>query len=340
MLKFNDLSLREQEESLLALAYASLDAWGLNGELSLIKHRENAVYALLTNTGERYALRIHRADYHSDDALKAELAWINALREHGIGAPNVVPTRSGEFFTKLASEAVGLPRQVDLLAWVEGDQLGSVEDGLGDAPETIRDIYLTIGQLAAKVHNQSSQWQLPEGFVRHAWDADGLLGENPFWGRFWELEALNHEQRELIDRAREKARQELRDLGTSPDDYSLIHADFVPENLLVDGDSLQIIDFDDAGFGWHMFELATALYFIQSDKNYAIARDALIDGYRQQRPLTEEKLARLPLFMAARSFTYLGWVHTRQNTQTARELTPMLIDMCCDAAREYLAISR
>ena len=338
MPEFNDLSLREQEERLLALAYTSLDAWGLDGELSLIKHRENAVYALLAETGERYALRVHRANYHSDDALQAELAWISALREHGIGAPEVIPTLSGKFFTKVASEAVDQPRQVDLLTWVEGEQLGSVEDGLGDTPETIRDIYLTIGQLAAKVHNQSSQWQVPEGFVRHSWDADGLLGENPFWGRFWELEALTPEQRELIGRAREKVGQDLHELGKSPDDYGMIHADFVPENFLVDGDAVQIIDFDDAGFGWHMFELATALYFIQSDKNYAIARDALIEGYRQQRPLTEAKLARLPLFMTARSFTYLGWVHTRQSTVTAQELTPMLVDMCCDAARDYLSI--
>ena len=39
----------------------------------------------------------------------------------------------------------------------------------------------------------------------------------------------------------------------------MIHADLVPENVLVDGDSIRLIDFDDAGFGWHHFEIATAL---------------------------------------------------------------------------------
>lgn len=338
MTDFSDLPLLEQEERLLKLAHTALNAWGLDGELSLIKHRENAVYSLLTSEDERFALRVHRADYHSDDALRAELLWIDSLREHGIGAPQVIPTHSGDSFARVSIDAVGSPRQVDLLTWIEGEQLGSIEDGLGDEPETIRNMYLTIGQLAGKVHNQSTQWQLPEGFVRHAWDTDGLVGENPFWGCFWELEALTDDQRELIISAREKVRGGLLELGQSPEDYSLIHADFVPENFLVDGDTVQIIDFDDAGFGWHMFELATALYFIQSDKNYAIARDALIEGYRQQRPLSDEKLAALPLFIAARSFTYLGWVHTRQSTETARELTPMLIDMCCSAAKEYLAI--
>ena len=32
---------------------------------------------------------------------------------------------------------------------------------------------------------------------------------------------------------------------------------------MVQGDRIKLIDFDDAGFGWHLFELATALYFIR-----------------------------------------------------------------------------
>lgn len=336
MTGLSDLPLQQQEECLLKLAYSALDAWGLHGELRLIKHRENAVYCLTTDAGERFALRIHRANYHSDNALKAELEWISALRDDGIAAPEIIATQSNEFFARISHAAVGESRQVDLLSWVDGKQLGSVEVGLDDDPEAIHDVYLTLGQLAAKVHNQSSQWQPSAMFQRHAWDANGLVGENPFWGRFWELQALSPEQRDLINSAREMVRQELHALDKSADNYSLIHADFVPENLLLDGDNVHIIDFDDAGFGWHLFEIATALYFIQTDKHYAVARDALIKGYRQQRPLSAEKLARLPLFMAARSFTYLGWVHTRQDTETAQQLTPMLIAMCCKAVEDYL----
>ncbi len=71
--------------------------------------------------------------------------------------------------------------------------------------------------------------------------------------------------------------------------------------------------------------------------NYAIAKQALIEGYRQHRALSDEKWAQLPLFMVARSFTYLGWVHTRSETETAKELTPMLVEMCIDVINQYLA---
>jgi Ser/Thr protein kinase RdoA (MazF antagonist) len=143
----------------------------------------------------------------------------------------------------------------------------------------------------------------------------------------------------LLLRARAKIADELAAFGTSPDRYGLIHADLVPENLLIDGKRVQVIDFDDAGFGWHLFELATSLYFLTGDAAYPIAREALIRGYRSERELPDEVLKRLPLFLAVRGTTYLGWVHTRQGSDTARELTPFLVERACAVAEGYFASS-
>jgi Ser/Thr protein kinase RdoA (MazF antagonist) len=186
------------------------------------------------------------------------------------------------------------------------------------------------------MHNQATQWQLPQGFERHAWDVEGLVGDTPLWGRFWELSALITEQRKLVLDARKVVRDQLIAYGQSRDTFSLIHADFVPENFLATDSKVQVIDFDDAGFGWHLFDLATALYFIQNDPGYDVARSALIEGYREFRSLPDVMVEQLPLFLAARSFTYLGWVHTRQDTETARELTPRLIELCCQTCRDLL----
>ncbi len=54
------------------------------------------------------------------------------------------------------------------------------------------------------MHNQAAGWQPPATFRRHAWDMAGLVGERPFWGRFWELAALTPAQRSLLDRKRER----------------------------------------------------------------------------------------------------------------------------------------
>ena len=42
--------------------------------------------------------------------------------------------------------------------------------------------------------------------------------------------------------------------------------------------------------------------------------------------------------MMARGFTYLGWVHTRQHSAAARELTPGLIALACGLAEAFPGI--
>ena len=316
-----------------------LAGWNLGScELALIKFRENAVFSVVTETGSRYALRVHRAGYHTDAELRSELQWMCALQASGFDVPEIVPDRHGATFVTASHAGVPEPRQVDMFKWIEGTQLGSVADDLSASAAALPQTFRTIGMLAARLHNQSSSWQLPPGFTRHAWDGAGLVGEKPFWGRFWELAVLSHDERELILRARERLRQGLGALERSPAVYSLIHADFAPENLLVDGERLRLLDFDDAGFGWHLFELATPLFFHLGQPYFPMIRDAIIAGYRAERTLADAHLALLPMFLAARGFTYLGWVHTRQETETARELTPMLVELACDAATDYLRV--
>ncbi len=336
---FYQRSESEQAAAMAELARAALVHWGLEGsELRLIKYRENAVFEVIDANGNNYALRIHRHAYHSDQELRSELQWMAALNESGILVPTLVPTSNAEPFVLVSVEAVPEPRQIDIFEWVTGRQLGSVEEGISH-PDAVVDIYHTLGSLAAKLHNQAVSWTLPKGFVRHAWDVDGLVGENPFWGRFWELEAMGDGDRQLILRARDRVRDDLAAYAQAPenkDQYSMLHADFVLENLMVEGDRVRLIDFDDAGFGWHLFELATALYFEMDEDYFPVACESMVCGYREHRSLSDEQLAQLPLFFLVRAFTYLGWVHTRAETQTARQMTPMLVEKACRRAREYL----
>src|SRR5882757_4672924 len=285
-----------------------------------IKVRENAVFAVHLRDGAKVVLRVHRCGYHSDAALHSECTWMRALADHGIDVPRHVLSNTGMPFESTHIEGFEGERQVDVFHWIQGEQLGSVEGGVTASAGSIGDIYRQVGRLAARIH--SCNWAPPPNFKRHAWDAAGLAGDNPLWGRFWELEALSGPQRALFVRLKSTLWQDLNEYGTTADRYSLIHADLVPENILVHGTHLQVIDFDDAGFGWHLFELATSLYFIRRDSIYDEARDAVIEGYRQHRPLTESHLALLPMFLAARGSTYLGWVHTRAGEPVAAEMVP------------------
>ncbi|RXT54344.1 phosphotransferase enzyme family protein [Bradyrhizobium betae] len=336
MTEFFALDLEQQMATVTAVARAALSRWpGSFEELSLVKYRENAVFRLRDGHGEQFALRVHRNGYHTDAELASELQWMSLLAESSIDVPAVIPAMDGSLFVKATALGVSEPLQVDMMTWLDGEQLGSIETGFSSSLDELSELYHQVGRLAARLHNHAAAWQLPDSFARHAWDAQGLLGPNPFWGQFRDLPHLAAHL-PLIEDACRKAQQDLHSLGQSGEIYGLIHADLVPENILRFGSRLMLIDFDDAGFGWHMFELATALFWHTDRPYYRTVHDALLAGYRSTRALSESQWQHLPLFLYLRSITYLSWVRTRSETETARELTPILVEKACLLASDYL----
>ena len=322
---------------LLESARQIMGHWGMESrDIQLVQHRENIVYKVSTTDGYPYALRIHRADYHTDASLNSELVWMKALDEYGIDVPRIIPALSGDNFTHITFPETGKIHQVDLLQWINGSPLGRIEDGLKNDSAWIGRTYTEIGKIAARLHNQASSWVIPKNFTRHAWDMEGLAGKTPLWGKFWNVDLMTSEQSGLIHRGIRKACQDLSRYGQHPDEYSMIHADLLPENILLEEDRVRIIDFDDSGFGWHLFDLATTLYFLQEDPFYNIAFDALVAGYRSYRSLSDEQLSRLPLFLALRGFTYLGWLQTRNRLKEDVEHGIDEIHRTCTAVEKYL----
>lgn len=337
---FYSLSESDQTDRLTGLARAALSHW--QGEFEtprLVKYRENAVFYVQRADGMRAALRVHRHAYHSDAALNSELHWMRELARAGMEVPPIVPAADGRLFVHVGAPGVPEVRQVDMIGWLSGAPIGSAEAGLSLDVSASESLYLRAGRVAAQLHKHSTAMALPAGFTRHSWCEEGLLGNDPLWGRFWELGILSAQERSLLLQARARAARDLASLGKPADAFGMIHADFVPENLLSDGGRLQLIDFDDAGFGWHLFELSTALYWVVDEPNYAALRRAMLEGYRSERFLSAEHEALLPLFLFLRGTTYLGWLQTRPETQTARELGSLLVERTCRLARAYLGTS-
>jgi Ser/Thr protein kinase RdoA (MazF antagonist) len=337
MKNFYQQSPEEQARCLMSVAKAALGTWNIpeDARIELIKHRENAVFRIVDD-GNKYAMRVHRADYHTDAELDSELKWITAINSDDLRTPQVIPTSRGDNFARIKVDEIPEERQVDLLEWFEGEPIATIEAGVTDV-SSVTNTFFTVGQLMATTHNHSESWELPEGFVRHAWDEDGILGGEPFWGRYWELPGLDHEQRTRLVAVKDKATSELIDFGKSSDRYGLIHADFLPENLLRSDQDICLIDFDDAGFGWHLFDLATTLFFHLGESYFDDACDALIEGYCTRRALPDEHLGLLPTFFLLRGLTYLGWAYTRSETETAKEMTPMMIEAVDEMAKDYLS---
>lgn len=330
--EFYRLPSELQTAALAELASSALPEFGIasDAEMALVTERENAVFRVEARDGV-YAVRVHRAGYHTDAELRSHAAWARALAEEGVVATAAtVPTIRGDVLAHAWHPDVPEPRQVTVLRWVEGSRLAD-----SDTPEPEQ--YLHIGALMAALHEHASRWAAPPWFEVLRWDIDGLLGENPTWGPFWDSELVDDEGRQLLQRFREHARHHLQDLGTGPDRFGLVHGDFLPENLLIGPDeTITLLDFDDAGYGWFMFDVATALVVPSMGSQAATTLEQFVQGYRSIRPLPEEDLSDLPLFLALRGATYVGWMHTRAHTQFAQDMGEMVAAATVEAVREVL----
>lgn len=197
------------------------------------------------------------------------------------------------------------------MTWLEGEALGAADVPLAGGAAEQRAAMHALGALIADLHNRTDALNLPPGLERPSWDAEGFCGEAPLWGRFWDGPALDKVERALLREAREKARAELAVFRVEGADYGLIHADVLRENVLVRAQGLALIDFDDAGHGFRLYDLGTALVQSCEEPTLALQTGALIQGYRSARPLSDKTAARLPLFVALRSFASAGWISSR-----------------------------
>lgn len=305
----------------------ALTAWGAQ-HIRMIKDRENQVHEVKIG-GARAALRLHRPGYMTKAEIQSELIWMAGLSDAGMDVPSPLPAKDDSTVVTLSSG-----RLATVVTWVEGAPIGD-----GDVPfempvaEQIS-IYHKLGRELARLHNITDTLTLPEGFTRHRWDLDGLLGDTPFWGRFWECPALNAEERALINRARAVAHDRVQAYLENGADFGLIHADALRENVFINDGAITLIDFDDAGFGFRLYDLAVMMTQNEREPAAAEIQAAAISGYREVRPFSDEAEGLLPMFIMIRRFASMGWAVPRNENggQAIRAYTEKAVR----AARVFL----
>ena len=259
----------------------------------LLRDRENHVYEMSLPSG-RAALRLHRGGYQSPAAIKSELWWCAELARAGLPVPAALPALDASLLVRLPDG-----RHASAIAWIEGDPFGEAGQPFGRPIADVLDLQHALGALLARLHRVTDSLTLPPDFTRPRWDRDGLVGEAPFWGRFWDHPAASPDQRTTLIRARDALRERL------SGDIGLIHADVLRENVLVNWPSVSLIDFDDSGFGFRLYDLGTALVQVLALPEFPALRDALMAGYGT----TDHDM--VEAFTLARTLASVGWTMPR-----------------------------
>ena len=311
----------------------ALGRWGLSSEtaISLMNLSENATFALSDPkaSGRDLVLRVHRLGYSSAEEIRSELEWINALRRDGVietAAP--VPGGNGELVHTLVSPSGLAPRHA-----VAFERLPGREPEAGaDAPRWFE----RLGELTARMHAHSKSWTLPSGFCRKRWDMQTMVGDNGHWGSWRDAIGLEGPGMAALEQALSLIERRLDRFGVSAERFGLVHADLRLANLLADGAHLRIIDFDDCGFSWFMYDFATAVSFIEHEAMVPELLRAWDLGYRKAAPLSAEERAEIPTFVVLRRILLTAWLASHAELPFARQLGAAYTRGTVALAQEYV----
>jgi Ser/Thr protein kinase RdoA (MazF antagonist) len=295
----------------------SLARWALPPATSirLLNVSENATYALSEPSGRQWVLRVHRVGYSSAAEIRSELEWMQALRRDGvIDTALPLPGIDGDPVQVLQpnSAARGGPARFA----VAFERLPGIEPDSHDAVRWFE----RLGESTAKMHTHAKRWPLPSGFCRKRWDFDAMVGPQGFWGSWRAAIGLESSGVAVLERALELIRVRLDRYGASTDVFGLVHADLRLANLLVDGTDLRIIDFDDCGFSWFLYDFATAVSFIEHEPYVPELLRAWVAGYRKENSLDAQAIAEIPSFVVLRRVLLTAWLASHAEVPLAREM--------------------
>ncbi len=314
------------------LANEALTRWELpaGAHARLINLSENATYLVGAPCGFRSILRVHREGYHSRNAIACELEWLRALKsDGGVLTPDVIAGRDGELIQTCAVSGLAGERHTVMFAFIEGSE--------PDPDHDLARSFEELGEIAARTHLHSQTWPKPEGFERLVWDVDAVFGSTPTWGNWRDGPNVDGSLRPVLEKAEEVIRHRLHAFGKDPDRYGLIHADMRLANLLIDNGVTRLIDFDDCGFSWFLYDFAATISFIEDHPQVPRLKEAWVRGYRKVRALSAEEEAELDTFIMLRRMALLAWIGSHAEVPYARELSPHFAQGTAKLAQTYLS---
>jgi Ser/Thr protein kinase RdoA (MazF antagonist) len=107
-------------------------------------------------------------------------------------------------------------------------------------------------------------------------------------------------------------------------------------NLLVDGETVKVIDFDDCGFSWRLYDAATAVSFFEHEPQVPELLAAWAEGYRRVLPLAAEDEAEMQTFVMLRRMLLVAWIGSHSETELAQSMGVSYTEQTSPLCEDYL----
>lgn len=310
-----------------------LDLWP-NAEpvrLTLVNYSENHTFRLDGQDQSCRILRIHRPGYQGDASIISELDWIRALGEQsGVLVPQPIAGADGQWVQKLQfAEEEGGVRNAVMFAFNKGMSPDETSDQLPD-------LFEQLGEITAKCHLHAQKWQRPEQFTRPDWNVSSMLSEDGLWGNWRVAPNLEDNWRQTLEKAQTELSERFAEYGTHPDNHGLIHADMRLANFLVHDGVIRLLDFDDCGFGWFVYDFAASISFFENSDIVPALKQKWLSGYQKHRMLSGQDLGMFDAAILLRRMLLLAWVGSHFETELAQSLSENFAKDTFKLAKRFL----
>jgi Ser/Thr protein kinase RdoA (MazF antagonist) len=311
-----------------------------DASVELLNVSENATFLVSDPGAGPSVLRVHRLGYHTEREIASELAWMDALRaEAGVRTPRVLAATDGQRVVTVPENS-SRERNCVRFEFLPGTEpgAGSGTDPAGAPGSTLTGAYFEeLGEITARMHGHARAWPRPAWFTRFHWDHAAAFGEAARWGRWQDGVGVGPAERRVLARLDDALRRRLTAFGQGPERYGLVHADTRLANLLVHAGAVSVIDFDDCGFSWYLYDLGTSVSFFEHSPQVPGLVDSWLTGYRRAGQLSAPDEAEIWTFIMFRRLLLLAWIGSHQGVDIAGELGAGYTQGTCDLAESFLS---
>ena len=284
-------------ENLLTFA---AQKYGFHKEtLHFISESTNQIYAF-QKADKWYILRFSQKPKEQARQTKAEMDWLYYLAQHDIGVS--LPLAADHDALVLCTEDDGKSFVISAF-----DVLPGTFWNKNDPAYWNEKIFYNWGRVMGDIHRLTKAY-MP-------------ANQRDVRGHFTGHEALALERLKhcpAVYCIAEELISEIMALPKDKDGYGLIHCDMHPWNFIIDGEKVNVFDFDDCLYGWFALDIGIALYHglwwgRVNDAGHVFAREMIksfLDGYASANALNAFWIAKVPLFMRYRQVCKFSWFYT------------------------------
>jgi Ser/Thr protein kinase RdoA (MazF antagonist) len=219
--------------------------------------------------------------------IEREAQLLRDLSQHAaLRVPIPLQAAKGEWWISVDDPPLIPSAHLMVFSWVKGKRIRSIRQShIGD-----------IGDFLGRFHAATRSFALASVPPAMFWDWQRVFGEPSVLHVRTFLPQLSAEDRTLFQRVGQAVREAMETLGRSHDVWGRIHSDLHSGNCVFTPDGVGVIDFEDCGIGYYLYDLAVVLDELLA-KYPALAveyQQELVLHYRRHHPLTREQEQLLP----------------------------------------------